>query len=181
MSSRGFTLLETLLAMVISSVIMMGAARTLPLLQQQNLRLQMQVQLFEELQQIVQTVEKFVRRAGYCHGKCTGPAMQIQGDNGHCLLLRWDENSNGKWESAAQEESDYYGFRLRGGNLEMQRGVERCDGNGWEKLNDPRILSIEHFSVARENQQIRIVLEGKASLWSAIARRIEHWVIAENL
>ena len=180
-SMRGFTLLEMLLAMAIGSIIMVGAARTLPLLQQQNLRLQMQVQLFDDLQHLAQTVEKFVRRAGYCHGKCRGTALHIQGNQGNCLLVRWDENSNGQWEGIGRDDSEYYGFRLRGNNLEMQRGVDRCDGSGWEKMNDPRTMIVEQFSVSREKQTFRLILSAHASRWPEISQRIERWIIPENL
>jgi len=180
MKMGGFTLLETLLAMAIGSGIMLGAARTLPLLQQHNLRLQIQVQLNEELQQIMQTLEKSVRRAGYCHGRCSGAAMQIQ-NGGRCLLVRWDENSNGQWESTGRDDSDYYGFRLRSKNLEMQRGVDRCGGGGWEKLNDPRVIAIEEFRVVRNRQQVRVMLKGSSSIWPARVQHIEHWLVAENL
>ncbi|ROR13207.1 prepilin peptidase dependent protein B [Erwinia sp. JUb26] len=180
MNQAGFTLLETLLAMAIGSVMMLGAARTLPLLQQQNLRLQMQVQLNEEVQQIMQTLEKAVRRAGYCHGRCSGAAMQIQ-NGGRCLLVRWDENSNGQWENTGREDSDYYGFRLRAKNLEMQRGVDRCGGGGWEKLNDPRIIAIEEFRVVRNRQQVRVMLKASSSMLLSLVQHVEHWLVAENL
>lgn len=180
MNAGGFTLLETLLAMAIGSVMMLGAARTLPLLQQQNLRMQMQVQLNEELQQIMQTLEKSVRRAGYCHGHCRGTAMQIQ-NGGSCLLVRWDENSNGEWERTGREDSDYYGFRLRSRNLEMQRGVDRCGSGGWEKLNDPSIIAIETFRVVRDRQQVRVTLRGSSGVLPDLVQHVEHWLVAENL
>ncbi len=180
MKAGGFTLLETLLAMAMGSVMLLGAARTLPLLQQQNLRLQIGVQLNEELQQIVQTLDKSARRAGYCHGHCRGEAMQIR-NGGHCLLVRWDENSNGQWESPGREDSDYYGFRLRARNLEMQRGVDRCEGGGWEKLNDPRVIAIDDFRVDRNQRQIRLFLKGSSSIWPAQVQQVAHWLLAENL
>lgn len=177
----GFTLLEMLLAMAIGNVMMIGAARMLPLLQQQNLRMQMQVQLSEELQQIMYTLEKAVRRAGYCHGRCSGPALQTSGDDSSCLLVRWDENSNGRWEGTESAESDYYGFRLRMQNLEVQRGVDRCGGGGWEKLNDPRLIVINRFQVIRSRRQIKIILAGSAVLWPALTQELERWITAENL
>lgn len=181
MKNRGFTLIETLLAMMIGGLLMLGAARTLPLLQQQNLRLQMRVLLNEELQQMMQTLEKAMRRAGYCHGRCTGSGLRIVGPTGGCLLLRWDENSQGSWGRSGQDAGDYYGFRLRGSNLEMQRGVDRCDGSGWEKLNDPQRIAIEHFEVNRHEQRVRVALAAHASGWPAVSQEIVHWVTAENL
>lgn len=178
---RGFTLPEMLLAMAIGSVLTIGAARTLPLLQQQNLRMQMQAQLNEELQQIMHTLEKAVRRAGYCHGRCSGSALHIDGENGSCLLVRWDENSNGRWEGIQSNESDYYGFRLRMRSLEMQRGVDRCSGGGWEKLNDPRLIAIDRFEVIRSRKKVKIILDGSATAWPALTQRMESWISADNL
>lgn len=79
MKSQGFTLLETLIALAVSSILMVGAMRTLPQLQSQNLRLMLRAQLYEELQQMMHTLEKAVRRAGYCHGRCQGIGMQAYG------------------------------------------------------------------------------------------------------
>lgn len=180
MKAHGFTLLETLIALAVGSVLMLGATRLLPLLQGQNLRLMMQVQLNEELLQIMQTLEKVIRRAGYCHGDCHGPAFSLQ-SAGSCLLLRWDENSNGKWEAAGRDDSELYGFRLRADSLEMQRGVSSCQGGGWERLNDPRMIGIRAFRVTRAQRQVKITLGGYAKLLPTVTQRVEHWLTAENL
>lgn len=180
MKAGGFTLLETLVALAVGSVLMLGATRTLPLLQQQNLRLLMQVQLNDELQQIVQTLEKAVRRAGYCHGSCRGAGFSLHA-GGSCLLMRWDENSNGKWEAAERDDSDLYGYRLRAGSLEMQRGVSHCEGGGWERLNDPRLIGISRFRIERVEQRVKIVIGAYAIAAPGVTQRVEHWLTAENL
>lgn len=181
LSSRGFTLLEILVAMAIGSVLLLTAARFLPMLQQQNLRLLVQVQLQEELLQIMHRLEKALRRAGYCHGECVGNALEIRAPAGDCLLLRWDESSSGRWRGPAAAESDFYGYRLREEKLEMQRGVASCDGRNWESLSDPRVLGISDFRVQRQHQQIRITIGGFARQWPQVTYRLEHWLTAENL
>lgn len=77
--TQGFTLLEMLIALAVSSLLMLGAARMLPQLQTQSLRLMLHARLHEELQQIMHTLEKAVRRAGYCHGHCQGPDYRTPG------------------------------------------------------------------------------------------------------
>jgi prepilin peptidase dependent protein B len=121
------------------------------------------------------TLEKAVRRAGYCHGECGNGALQIREN---CLLLRWDENSNGKWEGVSHAESDYYGYRLRQQQLEMQRGVDQCQSAGWERLSDPAFMTLEQFSVSQQGAQVRILLQGRAGRW---LETVESWVEAENL
>lgn len=181
LKAQGFTLLETLIAMAIGSVLLLGAARTLPLIQTQNLRLLMQVQLNEELQQIMLILEKGVRRAGYCHGTCQGQGLRIGRADGSCLLLRWDENSNGVWEGVGHKHSDFYGYRLRGKSLETQRAVDSCAGRGWEQLNDPRQIGISAFRLEIRQRLVRITLSGFAHAWPAVTLTIEHWLEAENL
>ncbi|MGJ0194454.1 prepilin peptidase-dependent protein [Pantoea sp. RRHST58] len=171
----GFSLLEMLVAMAVSAVLMLSAGRFLPLLIGESLRLQQRVQLREDLQQLMQTLEKAVRRAGYCNGECGGTALSLSAS---CLLLRWDDNSNGKWEGVGHSESDYYGFRLRQKQLETQRGVDGCGGTGWERLTDPAFLTIEQFSVERAGALIKLQLTGRAGRW---LETLESWIEGENL
>lgn len=176
-NQAGFSLLEMLLAMAVGAVLMVSAGRFLPLLLAENLRLQQRVQLQQELQQITQTLQKALRRAGYCNGECSGPALTIQ-ENGSCVLLRWDENSNGRWEGVGHSDSDFYGYRLRSGQLEMQRGVDDCNGSGWERLTDPEFLTVEQFRVNREARHLVLQLTGKTGEQSFT---LESWVTGENL
>lgn len=176
----GFTLPEMLIALAISAVLLIGAARFLPQLQLADLRMLLMVQLHEELRLMMATLEKAVRRAGYCRGEC-GAAGLTLGQQGSCLLLRWDENSNGKWEGVENDRSDYYGYRLRQGNLEMQRGVTECSSSGWEKLNDPATVTISEFQVSRTGAQIRIRLGGYALAAPYSPLMLESWLTANNL
>ncbi len=57
----GFSLLEMLIAMAIGAVLMVSVGRFLPLLLEQNLRLQQRVQLQQELQQIAGSLAKALR------------------------------------------------------------------------------------------------------------------------
>lgn len=175
MKMAGFSLLEMLIALAISAVVMLSAGRFLPLLLAENAGVMQRAQLRQELQQMMATLEKAVRRAGYCHGECGSEALQIREN---CLLLRWDENSNGKWEGVSYAESDYYGYRLRQQQLEMQRGVDQCQSAGWERLSDPAFMTLEQFSVSQHGTQVRIVLQARAGRW---LETVESWIEAENL
>lgn len=180
MKQSGFSLVEILVALAISSVLLLSAARMLPQLQLNNLQTLLRFQLQEEVQLMMFTLEKAILRAGYCRGTCTGQALTV-GAGGHCLLVRWDENSNGKWEGVTSSESDFYGYRWRDNSLEMQRGVDRCDGSGWERQNDPTAVTIEDFRVTRVDNQLRLVITAFARAFPSVRLTAERWLTAGNL
>ena len=76
---QGFSLLEVLIAMAISSVLLLGAARFLPALQRDSLTSARKLALEDEIWLRVFTVAKHLQRAGYCHGSCTGEGLEIVG------------------------------------------------------------------------------------------------------
>lgn len=74
---QGFSLLEVLIAMAISSVLLLGAARFLPALQRESLTSTRKLALEDEIWLRVFTVAKHLQRAGYCHGSCTGEGLEL--------------------------------------------------------------------------------------------------------
>ena len=72
----GFSLLDVLIAMAISSVLLLGAARFLPALQRESLTSTRKLALEDEIWLRVFTVAKHLQRAGYCHGSCTGEGLE---------------------------------------------------------------------------------------------------------
>ncbi|SEK27129.1 prepilin peptidase dependent protein B [Kosakonia sacchari] len=145
-SQRGFSLLETVLAMAIGSILLLASARFLPALQAAVLQ-QTRVQTLEDdLWQRLWAVAKQLQRAGYCNGSCTGQPLVIS-SSGECVIMQWDANSNGRWESSASSEPEQTGFRLQNGALETLRGATSCTGRGWEKTTDPAQMTISRFNV----------------------------------
>ncbi len=121
MSRRGFSLAEALIAMAIGSLLLMGACRFLPALQRHILRQGEQLALENELWQRVHAVGKHLQRAGYCRGACGGAGLELAA-GGECLIVRWDANSNGRWETSPAAAAESTGFRLHDGALETLRG-----------------------------------------------------------
>ena len=84
-AQRGFSLLETLLAMAIGSVLLLASARFLPGLQialMQHTRLQT---IEDDLWQRLRAVAKHLQRAGYCNGSCNGQPLFISA-KGECVI-----------------------------------------------------------------------------------------------
>jgi prepilin peptidase dependent protein B len=84
-------------------------------------------------------------------------------------VARWDENGNGRWEGPNQEESEWYGYRLRDRRLEMQRGAESCEGGGWESLSDPASVTINGLAFARRGAQVALTLSGASARFPAVS------------
>lgn len=182
---RGFSLPETLIAMAISSVLLLGSARFLPALQWAALRQTRQQSLENELWQRIYTVAKHLQRTGYCHGRCLGQALHVAG-SGDCLLVRWDGNSDGVWNASPQSESDTTGFRLRDDALETQRGVSGCSGKGWEKMTNPAAIKVTAFQVTRHDRvgfppELSIVLAAQSVSDPQIHAQAEYSVTGYNL
>lgn len=144
---RGFSLTEVLIATAISSLLLISASRFLPGLQRAVLLQSGQRELEEEVWQRLFALGKQLQRAGYCAGNCQGQGL-VTARQGSCVIVRWDANSNGKWDSTASE-NDSTGFRLESGALETLRGATSCEGKGWEKLTDPDRLVITRFVVSK--------------------------------
>ncbi|MGB7800727.1 prepilin peptidase-dependent protein [Buttiauxella sp.] len=152
LNQQGFTLLETLIAMALSSIVLLGAGRLFPVLQRAVLQQYQKEIIQESLWQLAFSLGKQLQRAGYCHGTCSGQGLVLS-EGGKCVLLQWDSNSNGRWEPTSHAQTEQTGFRLNGTDLEASRGASHCAGGGWEKLSDPTTLVIQQFKVTRLARQ----------------------------
>ncbi|EMF06401.1 prepilin peptidase-dependent protein [Serratia marcescens] len=178
--ARGFTLPEVMLALLFGSVIVLGAAKTYPLLRQQNVAVGQHFRLESTLRQLAFGIEKDLRRAGFCAGKCAGRPLLIGQASGEaaasCVIVAYDIARSGQWLTLG-EDAGYFGYRLRNGGLEGQRGVSQCDGGGWERLLDQDEVRIERFHVVIERGDhgaalARLTLTGRSASDTRIRRSL---------
>ncbi|HDS1150998.1 TPA: prepilin peptidase-dependent protein [Pluralibacter gergoviae] len=147
LTERGFSLAETLIAIAISSVLLLGSARYLPALQRGALQQYRAQMLAEEVWQRVYVISRHLQRAGYCASRrCAGNPLHLAPG---CALIRWDTRLTLARGEKAIANADVTGFRLRDGALETLRGAESCAGKGWERMTDPDALSVEAFTISR--------------------------------
>lgn len=182
--SRGFTLIETLIAMLIGSILLLASARLLPALQYAILRQARSEVLREDLWQVAFTIGKQLQRAGYCKGDCAGQGLYLQAD-GTCLIVQWDANLNGYWETAPSALAEQTGYRLHNKSVETLRGATHCQGKGWEKMTDPAQLKIQQFHVERQSRPgLPPLLHIRLSASQPARKRLiqlQHTVVGYNL
>ncbi|MBH1932095.1 prepilin peptidase-dependent protein [Serratia rubidaea] len=178
--SRGFTLPEVLLAMAAGSLIMLATTKAYPALRQQSAAFLGAYQLELRLRQAAFGIEKDLRRAGFCAGRCAGRPLTIARHAGEeadsCVIVAYDLNRNGRWETAG-DEAEKFGYRLRAGRLERQRGVSQCNGGGWENLFERDEVRIETFSIRllpgnNGRRLLRLALSGRSASAVGHARSI---------
>ncbi|QUY47865.1 prepilin peptidase-dependent protein [Serratia plymuthica] len=181
---RGFTLPEVMLALTFGSLIMLAAAKTYPVLRQHSVDVGRHYRLESVLRQLAFGIEKDLRRAGFCAGNCRGRALLIDHASGEaagsCVIVAYDITRNGRWETLGAD-AGYFGYRLRQGALEGQRGVTHCHGTGWERLLDNDEVRIETFSVksvagSGGKTWVLLSLAGRSKADDAIRRSL-NWAI----
>ncbi|MBP2845618.1 prepilin peptidase-dependent protein [Dickeya oryzae] len=184
---RGFTLPEVMLAMAVSSVTMLAVAQLLPLLRAQTQDSASLLRLEQVLRQTLFGIEKDIRRAGFCAGRCQGTALTLETDASKqvsCLSVAYDVNRNGRFETAEQSEPEFFSYRLRAGALEVQTGGPRCQGNRWEKLLDPSEVTITRFDITQEISGVqphyRLLLAGYWTTRPRQRQQVESLVAGRN-
>ncbi|XQK48261.1 prepilin peptidase-dependent protein [Escherichia coli] len=148
---QGFSLLEVLIAMAISSVLLLGAARFLPALQRESLTSTRKLALEDEIWLRVFTVAKHLQRAGYCHGSCTRLKGWKLSDRATVSLCSGMRTVTVSGIANRVKESDQIGFRLKEHVLETLRGATSCEGKGWDKVTNPDAIIIDTFQVVRQD------------------------------
>lgn len=151
---RGFTLIEMLVAMAISSLICVAVMSSIPSIFKEAYRAYFQYQLNREVWQILLNMEKDFRRIGYCSDSdCAGEPIAIsakslsEGRN-TCIIFAYDQDLSGKWVDVKSKttETDFFGYRLNNGKLESNRNVRDCRGTRWQSLFDAKLVTVKKLS-----------------------------------
>ncbi|HEY2561827.1 MAG TPA: prepilin-type N-terminal cleavage/methylation domain-containing protein [Caldimonas sp.] len=151
--SRGVTIVELLVASAIGLIVVAAAGSVVASHQADATRLQTEARLMQDLRAASELVARDLRRAG--HWSAAASAVRRGDDpvvaNPHAAIAPASTAasaatlsfSTGDGDAAAVDDADRFGFRLRGGAIEMQLGL----GN-WQALSDPGTVVITAFTAA---------------------------------
>lgn len=160
--SRGFTLIELMVALVLGLVVIGGVMGVFISTYQANAQNIKSVRLNEEMRAVMSLMTRDIRRAG-ARDLAWQPSL-LGSDNlfandvnwvvsrydntvpvNSCALFAYDSNANDLVDNV-----DRMGYRLRrevsGGvarqSVEMRRTGTACNGAGWEKVTDENIMNV---------------------------------------
>lgn len=178
---QGFTLVEVLVALALSSVLLLGTMRLFPTLQRSILRDYQFACVRESVWQLAFGIGKQLQRAGYCRGVCTFPALQIE-QEGSRVLIQWQMPAP---RNATEGEYQRTGYRLHQGTLQILKTTKEFTGELWERISDPELMTLTHFSVTRLSRKagpplLVINLAARHKLTSSLIS-VQHIVRGENL
>ncbi|WP_228398212.1 prepilin peptidase-dependent protein [Limnobaculum xujianqingii] len=186
---RGFSLAEMLMAMLIGSMMIVSVAAMYPALQRQSLTLYRLYRLEQSMQQVLMTIAKDLRRAGFLFkdgkervSEAVSISQHSQSAVGSCIIVRYDLNHNGVIDPVDSTAAEHFAYRWLNNSIEQHRSAKDCHGNGWEKLLDPAEIVITHFSAQSVGRSLNssgkdtayylMVLEGHWKRWPSVKRRL---------
>ncbi|WP_394176738.1 prepilin-type N-terminal cleavage/methylation domain-containing protein [Thalassotalea litorea] len=170
-SNKGFTIIELLIGMVIGMFVLSGATYIYVTIIASSASTLKSSKLNTQMMSMMSIMVNDIRRAGYwatfTETPSANPFSQIDdtaveiinsmasdtqitlGSNasGQCITYSYDENENGSVDA----DSEYFGFRLNAGNIEMRTAGTVTDGdscvNGtWTILSDSDLYTITQLS-----------------------------------
>ncbi|MDY3694320.1 MAG: prepilin peptidase-dependent protein [Proteus mirabilis] len=156
--SSGMMLMECLFAMAISGVLFLCISRAYPQVMNTLIYCYQQYQLDIFLKERLLILETQLRRTGYCNGDCTHALKSKKfytsplkigqysyQEKNSCVIFAYDVNGNGLWDAPSSKESDYFGYRLKNGQLEQLRGVQDCTSSGWQRFFESHEIEVTEF------------------------------------
>lgn len=152
MSSRGVSIVELLVASAIGLIVVAAAGSVVAAHHAAARRMQTEARLMQDLRTAAGLVARDLRRAG--HWSAAASSVR-RGDepllaNPHAAITPATSAASAVALSfstvdsdlTAVDDSDRFGFRLRGGAIEMQLGARN-----WQALTDPATLVVTAFDV----------------------------------
>lgn len=177
-------LMECLFVIAISGILFLCISRAYPQLVNMLAYSYHQYHLDLLLRERLVVLEAELRRAGYCKGQCNNElnthylkktALKIGSylhhSYGSCVIFAYDMNNNGYWDPPYTKESDYFGYRLKNGQLEQLRGVKDCHSVGWQQFFENNEINVTEF-ILTPHSQIHPI-NGKSLFYLSISLKFE--------
>jgi len=148
----GLSMIELMIGMAIALFIAAAGGTLLAGHLRENRALLLEARLTQDLRTAADVITRDLRRAGYWGhaGTGTNPYTAIAPAVGSSdtVSLRYSMDAS---ENDAVDSNEQFGFRLRGGAIELQLGA----GN-WQTLTDAGTLTVTTFTVTPEVQDLSL-------------------------
>ncbi|TLU61446.1 hypothetical protein FE810_14485 [Thalassotalea litorea] len=175
---QGVTLIDLILSMALSMVVLGGVLSIYVAVVKSSADTLKSSKLNTQLMSLMSVMSNDIRRAGYWGDFTSAPTINPFnqfGDtalavinsvnsnallsentdaNGSCILFSYDENENG----AVDEDTEYFGFRLVSGVIEMRvagtvTDGDSCTNGNWMALSDGDLYTIDKLTFNPKNSQ----------------------------
>jgi prepilin peptidase dependent protein B len=170
LKSKGFTLMELLIAMSIGMVIIAGTLAVFLAMVKQSRGLLEASRLDRDLTNAMSIMVTDIQRAGYwanASTSSTNPYMttgstDIAVTGGNCILFTYDASGNGSLPAIGTGTDDErYGYRLSGGAIQFRpvnatNYVCSAGAGTWTNLTDPNVETITALSFVLTSTPITI-------------------------
>ena len=149
---RGLSLIELLIGVAIALFIAATGSTLLVGHLRENRALLLETRLTQDLRTAADVITRDLRRAGYWGNAGTGAnpyaALAPAAAASDAVSLRYSMDPT---ENNVVDSNEQFGFRLRGGAIELQLGA----GN-WQALTDAGTLTVTAFSVTPDVQDLSL-------------------------
>lgn len=182
----GFTLLEMLLSIALSSLIIIGSSSFYTQLQTNTMQYHRRARLEQNVKHAVIGLSKDIRRAGFIANnpqKIKMKAIEINQEQ-NCIIIRYDSEIRHDWiySSSDIKNADVFTYRYYKNNLEYKTGAIDCqEGTNWEKLFDPTEYKVTHFTIKQKSNYIELSLKVELKKNQQINYQLTQIIKNENL
>lgn len=185
MTSKGYSLLEMLISLALSSLIVISATTLYPQLQLHILHYYQQFRLEQSVQTAMAGLIKDVKRAGFIANhpkKMTQKAIDIN-QKQNCVIIRYDSEIRGDWVYNSEDiaQSDVFAYRYIKNNIEYKTGALTCAGANWDKLFDPNEIKVTAFTIKPLHHRLEIILRAELKKDASIHYQLVTVIKHENI
>jgi len=181
----GFTLIEVIVTIGISSIVMLGAIAIYVNTVRDNVSILDQIKLNYSLQNSLNLMVSHIRRAGYwsnAQSQIFNPSVKnpfmttssVAANNtaitvynsgtisstGNCLLFAYNLSSSSTLPSIGSNPDDRFGFRLNNGVIQYRVPSSdfSCTGasSSWENITDPNKVTVDALIFTEDNNQVSV-------------------------
>lgn len=181
----GFSLLEMLISITLTSLIVIGVTSFYYQLQQNTLHYYQITHLQQAVEQALVGLSKDIKRAGFIadySNKMKNNALEIVRSQ-NCIIIRYDSKIRHDWvyDQWNLNNSDIFTYRFKNNNVEYRTGAVNCKETKWEKLFDPAEIKITKFDIKQKNNTIELSIGAELKKQKHVKYQVTKIIKNENL